>query len=131
MHGSAYVTNYSHNLMWSRPNLERMDSRAHHDINGSEQLRKAFGATVTARREMCGYSSQRQFARVVPLSNSHLRLIEEGETSPRLSSIEKIASALGTDAADLVCEACWRVKHPGEVPPGRKDGRKGPDSPDR
>ena len=75
----------------------------------STRLKEAFGATVTARRKKLNFD-QREFARIAGISNSHLRKIEGGETSPMLTTVAKIAAALGTDAVDLVDEACRRVK---------------------
>lgn len=71
----------------------------------SERLNAALGKTIADRREKMGFVSQREFSRVVRISNSHLRKIEAGEISPRLSTIHKIAVVLETDAADLVNEA--------------------------
>ena len=76
----------------------------------STRLKEAFGATIAARRRTQGFE-QREFARVVGISNSHLRKIESGETSPTLSTIAKLAGALGTDASDLVDEACRRTQN--------------------
>lgn len=70
------------------------------------RLREAFGRTVTSRR-LAAQREQREFARIAGISNSHLRKIESGETSPTLTTVAKIAAALGTDAADLVDESCW------------------------
>ena len=75
----------------------------------STRLKEAFGATVTARRKRLNFE-QREFARVVGISNSHLRKIESGATSPMLTTVAKIAAALGTDAVDLVNETWERVK---------------------
>lgn len=75
----------------------------------NERLKAAFGRTVLARRLEHKFK-QREFARIVGISNSHLRKIEGEENSSTLSTIAKIASALDADAADLVSEACCRVE---------------------
>ncbi|WP_165173321.1 helix-turn-helix transcriptional regulator [Adlercreutzia sp. ZJ242] len=75
----------------------------------SARLKKAFGKAVSSRR-LAHKFEQREFSRVVGISNSHLRKIESGETSPTLTTIDKIARALDTDAADLVCESCRLVR---------------------
>ncbi|MDO4290228.1 MAG: helix-turn-helix transcriptional regulator [Eggerthellaceae bacterium] len=75
----------------------------------NERMKIALGETISNRRLELRYE-QRQFARIAGISNSHLRKIEGGETSPTLSTIAKIASALDTDAADLVSETCCRMR---------------------
>lgn len=75
----------------------------------AERLKKSFGLVVS-RRRVAARMEQREFSRVVGLSNSHLRKIEAGEVSPSLTTILKIASALDTDAGDLVGEACDLAK---------------------
>lgn len=75
----------------------------------NERLKAALGRTVSSRRLEHRFE-QREFARIVGISNSHLRKIEGGESSPTLSTIAKIAAALDTDAADLVSEACCRLE---------------------
>lgn len=75
----------------------------------SERMKVAFGEVVASRRIECKME-QREFSRVAGISNSHLRKIEAGETSATLSTIVKLASALGTDAGDLVTEACERIE---------------------
>lgn len=86
----------------------RLDS-ANNSLTESERIKIAFGEVITTRRIKCGME-QREFSRVVGISNSHLRKIEAGETSATLSTIAKLASALDTDAGDLVTEACDRVQ---------------------
>lgn len=73
-------------------------------ITESERMKKAFGQVIASRRIKCGME-QREFSRMAGVSNSHLRKIEVGETSPTLTTIVKLASALDTDASDLVIEA--------------------------
>lgn len=80
-------------------------SRNENTESDSTRLKEAFGQAVAARRLAYKYE-QREFSRIVGVSNSHLRKIENGETSPTLTTIDKIAKALDTDAADLVCESC-------------------------
>ena len=75
----------------------------------NERLNKAFGETVTAWRNKRGFNSQREFARIVGISNSHLRKIEGGEVSPRLNTIAKIAEVLEVEAGVLVYEATQRA----------------------
>ena len=75
-------------------------------VKGSERdhITAAFGMVVTRYREALEMD-QRYFARVAGLSNSHLRSIESGKTSPRLVTISQIAEAFGTDAGTLITEA--------------------------
>lgn len=54
--------------------------------------------------------SKRMFARVVGISNSHLRSIESGSVSPTLVTICKIASTLDEEPSKLVDEACELAK---------------------
>lgn len=78
---------------------------SNNSVNESERMKKAFGQVIASRRVKCGME-QREFSRMAGVSNSHLRKIEAGETSPTLTTIVKLASALDTDAGDLVIEAC-------------------------
>lgn len=64
----------------------------------------AFGAVIVRRRIALGME-QIAFARMVGLSNSHLRKIEAGEGNPMLATICKLASAFGTLPSDLIHEA--------------------------
>lgn len=72
-------------------------------------LSAAFGGVVATRRAAMGLG-QREFARIVGISNSHLRKIESGEVSPRLLTVVKIAEALGVSPEELVGEACRLAK---------------------
>ena len=63
----------------------------------------AFGEVVTKHRIDAEYE-QRPFARVVGISNSHLRKIEAGETSPTLVTVWKIAAVLEVDPDILLAE---------------------------
>ena len=60
---------------------------------------------VVTRHRLKANFKQRMFARVIGISNSHLRSIESGGVSPTLATICKIASALNADPSDLVREA--------------------------
>lgn len=82
---------------------------ANNPITESGRMKKAFGQVIASRRVKCGME-QREFSRMAGVSNSHLRKIEAGETSPTLTTIVKLASALDTDAGDLVIEACDKIQ---------------------
>lgn len=70
-----------------------------------DRIKAAFGEVVRRRRIDAGLE-QRVFSRMANMGNSHLRQIEQGQVSPSLTTITKIALALGTDAGDLVSQAC-------------------------
>lgn len=70
----------------------------------ADALKKAIGEIVTRRRKAAGLE-QRAFSRMSGLGNSHVRLIENGEVNISISTLLKIACALGTTPADLIREA--------------------------
>ena len=67
-----------------------MISSLNSQLDCGERLSAALGRAIADRRDEKGFASQREFSRVVGISNSHLRKIEAGEISPRLSTIHKI-----------------------------------------
>ena len=82
------------------------------ESNIIESIRRnkvAFGIVVEKRRVAAGHE-QRVFSRMAKIGNSHLRQIEQGEVAPTLTTITKIALALGTDIDDLIVETCCVAK---------------------
>lgn len=77
-------------------------------IDGSALVRVVFGEVLTAHRVAAGFD-QRPFSRIVGISNSHLRKIEAGETSPTLVTLYRIAAVLEEDAGNLVVEVDARL----------------------
>lgn len=67
-------------------------------------LREALGKTVARRRDELGVS-QRSLSGSIGMSNAHLRSIEKGGTDPSFTTLDRIASALGTDVAELARDA--------------------------
>lgn len=67
-------------------------------------LKAAFGIVVARHRKHAGIE-QSVFARMVGMSNSHLREIESGGGNPMLTTQHRIAAALGTSADVLTAEA--------------------------
>ncbi len=61
------------------------------------------GKSVRAHR-LRRFMSQEEFAKFVGLSRDHLGRIERNEHEPHLSTIKKIAEALGVDPNELVDE---------------------------
>ena len=78
----------------------------------SELLKHSFGAVLTRLRNEAGFK-QRMFSRVVGISNSHLRSIEQGKVSPTLTTIYKLAVTLEADPSLMVAEA---VTHMHQAP---------------
>ena len=78
-------------------------------------IRQAFGEVLAKRRADAGYK-QRMFSRMVGISNSHLRSIEGGETSPTLVTMYKIAATLEAEPADLVYETSQLLQNRSLVP---------------
>ena len=74
----------------------------------AELVRSAFGEVI-ARHRVAADFDQRPFSRVVGISNSHLRKIESGETSPTLVTVWKIAAVLEVDPGTLVAETARLV----------------------
>lgn len=60
----------------------------------------AFGKRVAELRKNAGYS-QEQFAFKCGVDRTYVGVVERGEKSPTLNTIEKIASALGISKSEL------------------------------
>jgi transcriptional regulator with XRE-family HTH domain len=60
-----------------------------------------FGDCLRARRLEAGLSQER-LAFASGLHRTEISLLERGARDPRLSTISRLAQALGTDAAELV-----------------------------
>lgn len=78
-------------------------------MNGDSRIsdadfRFAFGKAVTQRRTALGMS-QRAFARMSGIENSHLRDIEAGRRNLMASTMLKLASALGVSLSALIADA--------------------------
>lgn len=69
----------------------------------NQAIRLAFGEVLARHRIAAGFD-QRPFSRAVGISNSYLRKIEQGETSPTLVTLSKIAMILGVTPGALVVE---------------------------
>lgn len=72
-------------------------------------VRSAFGKVLATRRLAAGFD-QRPFARLVGISNSHLRKLEAGETSPTLVTLYKIANVLKVDAGYLISQTDYVIQ---------------------
>ncbi|UIF86110.1 helix-turn-helix domain-containing protein [Cupriavidus sp. UYPR2.512] len=70
----------------------------HHGVSPSPQL---VGAAVRRLRE-AGDISQRQLGDRVGLDRNHISRIEMGSTNIALDTLEKVATALGVAASDLL-----------------------------
>jgi len=71
-------------------------------------LKKAFGATVAARRKAAGMCVS-AFARTVPLCRKHMADIESGRAAPNLLTMANLATALDTTLEDLMAETQHRA----------------------
>lgn len=63
-------------------------------------LKQRFGSLVVAHRRRLGWT-QRQLAEAADLSDDMVARIEIGRTGVSFGTIEKLASALGVDPAEL------------------------------
>jgi transcriptional regulator with XRE-family HTH domain len=63
-------------------------------------VNKAFGKRVAELRKNAGYS-QEQFAFKCGVDRTYVGVVERGEKSPTLNTIEKIAYALGISKSEL------------------------------
>ena len=78
-------------------------------LEDNDFVRTSFGRILTEHRLAAGYA-QRHFSRLVGISNSHLRKLESGETSPTLTTLYKIARTLDVEAGTLIVELDAEVK---------------------
>jgi len=81
----------------------------------SELIRISFGKVLAAQRMAAGFG-QRAFSRQVGISNSHLRKIEAGETSPTLVTLYKFADVLGVETGWLLSQTDMVMRGNGAVP---------------
>lgn len=63
-------------------------------------VNRAFGKRVAELRKKAGYS-QEQFAFKCGVDRTYVGVVERGEKSPTLNTIEKIAYALGISKSEL------------------------------
>lgn len=63
-------------------------------------VNKDFGKRVAELRKKAGYS-QEQFAFKCGVDRTYVGVVERGEKSPTLNTIEKIAKALGIPMSEL------------------------------
>ena len=70
----------------------------------SDDLGKAFGHAVRARRVAAGLS-QEQLAEAANLHRNYVGLVERGQNSPSLSAIAALAAALLLRPSDLLLQA--------------------------
>lgn len=63
-------------------------------------VNKDFGKRVAELRKKAGYS-QEQFAFKCSVDRTYVGVVERGEKSPTLNTIEKIACALGVSKSEL------------------------------
>lgn len=80
------------------------------EMTETQLVKWALGHVITRHRHSSGIGSQREFARIAGVSNSHLRGIEAGEVSPTFVTIYKIATTLDEEPSDLVAEACELIR---------------------
>ena len=69
-----------------------------------EQITKRFGQAVRRRRVAAGMS-QESLASAARVHATYISLLERGLREPKLTSIQKVARALGISAAALVRDA--------------------------
>lgn len=69
-----------------------------------EAIVKKFGQAIRRRRVEAGLS-QENLAAAAKVHPTYVSLIERGLRDPKLTSIRKLAKALGTDASSLIEDA--------------------------
>lgn len=69
-----------------------------------EQITRRFGQAIRRRRASAGLS-QEALANAAKVHPTYVSLLERGLRDPRLTSIQKMAAALGVSAATLVRDA--------------------------
>ena len=89
--------------------MEKQRGMAWQNRTESQRVKTAFGKILRRRRILAGYS-QRPFSRAVGISNSHMRKIENGETSPTLITFIKICSVLGCSPSEFLTELDDKLK---------------------
>lgn len=72
-------------------------------LEDNDLVRTMFGRVLRSCRLEAGFS-QRSFAKAVGISNSHLRKIESGETSPSLITVYKFSAVLRKPAGEIIVE---------------------------
>lgn len=71
-------------------------------MNGSKILRNKVGRKVNALRIQGGIKRQEDLANAAGLSLMTVSRLERGEHDPKLSTLEKLANALGVTVGDLL-----------------------------
>ena len=80
-----------------------MDTQSHVGVeSGVQSLRVRFGQRLRAARKRRGVS-QELLAKQAGLDRTYVSKIERGERNITLSTVDKLASALGMRAEDLMC----------------------------
>lgn len=85
------------------------------EMTETQLVKWALGHVIARHRNASRIDSQREFARVVGISNSHLRGIEAGEISPTFVTIYKIATTLEEEPTELIAEACELIHRAPEI----------------
>jgi XRE family transcriptional regulator, regulator of sulfur utilization len=67
-------------------------------------LERRFGQAVRAAREERGFT-QEKLAEVADLNRSYLGEIERGQVAPSLTTVEKLAAALGLPPSTLLARS--------------------------
>jgi transcriptional regulator with XRE-family HTH domain len=70
----------------------------------ARQLKQSFGAVVRQHR-LRKDMSQEELAFEAGLTRNYISIVELGQQSPTLDTIEAIAQALGTTASNLIARA--------------------------
>lgn len=66
-----------------------------------DRLSEAFGAVIRARREELGLT-QDELAHEAKVTRNHVSLLERGHRSPTLSTMKRLADALGQTLVELL-----------------------------
>ena len=104
-----FVTIFSYIMQRACHTLSYMDTPRNKPLDQlteTDLVKVALGDVIVRLRyeRGFGYRSERKLSRVVGISNSHLRSIEEGAVSPSVVTLWKIASVLEIEPSDILTE---------------------------
>lgn len=99
--GSQFLIDYARILIYmSTSNSDFDDKVFGASAEDLRALKTAYGKVLAHRRTQSGIN-RTDFARMVGISISHLREMEDGEGNPMLTTQHRIAAALGTDISEM------------------------------
>lgn len=80
----------------------------------SEEIARAFGEKLTAARAKAGLT-QEELGHRCGINRAHIGELERGNVDIRLSSLVRVAGALGLTPCDLMPNLRWDPPGPGQL----------------